>query len=64
MVRHVKSMGASTAGVLSFKSISYSRNLVLARIFWAYFLFINCTNLFHGSYSFSKATPFGVWGWS
>ena len=55
-------MGASTAGVLSFKSISYSRNLVLARIFRAYFPFINYTNLFHGSYGFSKATPFGVWG--
>ena len=30
-------MGASTAGVLSFKSISYSQNLVLAKVFRAYF---------------------------
>ena len=64
MVCHVKSMGASTAGVLSLKSISNSHNLVLARIFQAYFPFINYINLFHGSYGFSKATPFGVWGWS
>ena len=61
---HVKSMGVSTAGVLSFKFISYSQNLILARMFRAYFPFINYTNLFHGSYGFSKATPFGVWGWS
>ena len=39
MVRHVKSMGASTAGVSNFKSILYSQNLVLARIFRAYFPF-------------------------
>ena len=55
-------MGASTAGVLNFKSISYSQNLVLARIFRAYFPFINYTYRYHGSYGFSKATPFGVWG--
>ena len=55
-------MGVSRAGVLNFKSISYSQNLVLARIFRAYFPFINYTNLYHGSYGFSKATPFGVWG--
>ena len=61
-VRHVKSMGASTAGVLSFKFISYSQNLVLAKMFWAYFSFINYTDLCHRSYGFSKATPFGVWG--
>ena len=53
-------MGASTASVLSLKSISYSQNLVLARIFRAYFPFINYINLFHGPYSFSKATPFRV----
>ena len=52
------------AGVLSFKSISYSRNLVLAGVFRAYFPFINYTNLFLESYGFSKATPFGVWRWS
>ena len=39
MVCHVKSMGASTAGVLSFKSISYSQNLVLARDISGIFLF-------------------------
>ena len=31
MVHHVKSMGASTAGVLSFKSISYNQNLVFSK---------------------------------
>ena len=36
-------MGASTAGVLSFKSISYRQNLVLAKMFWAYFPFIKGT---------------------
>ena len=44
-------MGASTAGVLSFKSISYSQNLVLARHVSP---FINYTNLYHGSYGFSR----------
>ena len=34
MVCHVKSMGASTAGVLSFKSISYSQDSTLVKIFW------------------------------
>ena len=24
--------------------------------------FINSTNLYHGFYGFSRATPFGVWG--
>ena len=52
-------MGASTAGILYFKSISYSQNLVLARHIST---FINYTNLYHGSYGFSRATPFGVWG--
>ena len=52
-------MGASTAGVLSSESISYSQNLVLARHISP---FINYINLYHGSYGFSKATPFGVWG--
>ena len=52
------------AGVLSFKSISYSQNLVLARILQAYFPFINYTNLYHRSYGFSKVTPLGIWGWS
>ena len=55
-------MGASTAGVLSFKSILYSQDLVLARMFRAYFSFIDYTNLHHRSFSFSRATPFGVWG--
>ena len=40
-------MGVSTAGVLSFKSISYSQNLVLAKMFRAYFSFKNYTNLYH-----------------
>ena len=57
-------MGASTAGVLSSKSISYSQDLVLVKMLRAYFSFINYTNLYHRSYGFSKATPFGVWGWS
>ena len=47
-------MGASTAGVLSFKPISYSQNLVLARIFRAYFPFINYTNLFHELMAFQR----------
>ena len=59
---HVKAMGTSTAGVLSFKSISYSQNLVLARMFWTYFSFINYINLCHRSYGFSRVTPFGVCG--
>ena len=50
------------AGVLSFKSISYSQNSVLSKVFRAYFPFISYTNLYHRSYGFSKATPFGVWG--
>ena len=49
------------AGVLSFKFISYNQNLVLVRHVSS---FIKYTNLYHGSYGFSKATPFGVWGWS
>ena len=64
MVRHAKSMGASTAGVLSSKSISYSQDLVLVKMLWAYFSVINYTNLYHRFYGFSKATPFGVWRWS
>ena len=39
MARHVKSMEVSTGGVLSLKSISYSQDLVLAKIFWKYFSF-------------------------
>ena len=54
MVHHVKSMGASTAGVLSFKSISYSQNLVLAKIFRAYFPFINHTNHITGLLAFQR----------
>ena len=53
-------MGASTAGVLSFKSISYNQNLVLAKVFRAYFPFYNLYKpvsqvlwLFKG-YSFSS----------
>ena len=52
------------AGVLSFKFISYSQNLVLAKMFRACFPFINYINLYYRYYGFSKATPFGVWGWS
>ena len=37
MVHHVKSMGASTAGALGPRSILCSQNLVLVRVFWAYF---------------------------
>ena len=37
MVHHVKSMGASTAGVLGPRSILCSQDLVLIRVFWAYF---------------------------
>ena len=49
------------AGVLSFKSISYSQNLVLAKHTSPS---VNYTNLYYRFYGFSKATPFGVWGWS
>ena len=52
------------AGVLSFKSISYSRNLVVARYFGHIFPSIGYSNLHHRSFGFSKATPFGVWRWS
>ena len=34
-------MGASTAGILNFKSISYSQYLVLTKLFRAYFPFTN-----------------------
>ena len=37
MVHHVKSMGASTASVLSPRSISYRQDLVLLKVFWVYF---------------------------
>ena len=37
MVHHVKSMGASTAGVLGPRSILCHQDLVLIRVFWAYF---------------------------
>ena len=37
-------MGASTAGVLSSKSISYSQDLVLVKMLRAYFSVINYTN--------------------
>ena len=43
------------AGVLSFKSISYSQNLIFSK---AYFPFINYTNLYHGSYGFFKGYSF------
>ena len=55
-------MGASTAGVLSFKSISYSQNLVLVKIFWACLPSVGYSNLQHRVVGSSKATPFGVWG--
>ena len=47
------------AGVLSFKPISYSQNLVLARHVSP---FINYTNLYHGSYGFSKGYSFWSMG--
>ena len=59
MVCHVKSMGASTASVLSFKSISYSQNLVLARHVSPS---INYTNLYYGSYGFSRLLLLEYWG--
>ena len=37
MVHHVKSIGASTASVLSPRSISYSLVLVFIKVFWVYF---------------------------
>ena len=45
------------AGVLSFKSISYSQNLVLAKVFWAYFSSVEYSNLQYKYFSFSKVTP-------
>ena len=49
------------AGILSFKSISYSQNLVLAKVFRAYFSSVEYSNLQYRSFGFSKVTPFGVW---
>ena len=62
MVHHVKSMGASTAGVLSFKSILYSQDLVVARYFGIFFPLKDILTCNTGLLAFSKVTPFGVWG--
>ena len=57
MVRHVKSMGASTAGVLSFKSISKD---ILGHIS----PFINYTNLDYGFLWLFKGYSFWSMWWS
>ena len=56
MVRHVKSMGASTAGVLS-------RPNYLAKIFWnVLLLLLTILTWITGFYGFSRVTPFGACG--
>ena len=47
-------MGASTAGVLDPRPILYSRDLVLARIFWAYFPFTISLTCYAGLLTFQR----------
>ena len=56
MVLHVKSMEASTAGVWGPKYASYTVTFGIGNIIVG---ILTCST---GLFSFSKATPFGVWG--
>ena len=47
-------MGASTAGVLSPRSISYSQDSVLVKVFWAYFPSIGYSNCNTGLLAFQR----------
>ena len=55
MVLHVKSMEASTAGVWGPKYASYTVTFVIGNII------VDILTCSTGLFSFSKATPFGVW---
>ena len=56
MALHIKSMEASMAGVWGPKYASYTITFVIGNII------VDILTCSTGLFSFSKATPFGVWG--